>query len=571
MKKDASKTAKDLVKIINAHSIDSYTNCLTRLRIKLKPNHQINLNKIRNYPNVLGVILPSDNEVQIVLGPGFVNDVAQEIEKIMEKFHIGPDLEFISPESISEKAKNLLRLKNNPIKNFFAKFSKVFTPLVWGFIGAGILAGIAGILQASVGGDIAKTTSQPIISWYYFLTLLLNIWKNAFIIVVGWRIASVFGGSGVLGAVSAAMYSPMFATLVYKVFIVNSVNDVNFLGFTITDPLTNWFTIGFKPFIENGVLKFGEAYGNIFGAMLAATASLWLEKGIRKFVPHIVDAIVTPTLVLLAVLFINFLILLPISGYLFIGVTFFFKNLHTNPFGAYFLAAVFLLTVSLGFHQSFFPIYLALFQELKVNSLFPILAMAGFAQVGTAIALWLRAQKDSLLRQQIEGAIIPGIFGIGEPLIYGVTLPRIKPFVTSSIAAGFGAFFIGAMMFWANIIFGLNAAFGPSGILSLIMLTTPDGNIALAIVLYLIGAIIALSMGILITLFAYSRVANAGIAKTKFWNKKIKTLNIFQKIICYTLLTLFYLSIVGFIGYWIYYYYSLPKERREQWRLIKVE
>lgn len=55
------------------------------------------------------------------------------------------------------------------------------------------------------------------------------------------------------------------------------------------------------------------------------------------------------------------------------------------------------------------------------------------------------ATKGSLLRRQIQGALIPAIFGIGEPMIYGVTLPRIRPFVTASIGAGFGGFFIGVV------------------------------------------------------------------------------------------------------------------------------
>lgn len=38
-----------------------------------------------------------------------------------------------------------------------------------------------------------------------------------------------------------------------------------------------------------------------------------------------------------------------------------------------------------------------------------------------------------MLRTQIKGAIIPGFLGIGEPLIYGVTLPRMKPFITACI------------------------------------------------------------------------------------------------------------------------------------------
>ncbi len=570
MKKDPAKIAQDLVQIINAHSIDSYTNCLTRLRIKLKHNHEADIDKIKTYPGVLGVVSPTKNEIQIILGPGFVNNVADEIKKIMDKLDASPNLDFISAADIGKQVKSNIQKKHNYLQKFFSKFSKVFAPMVIGFIGAGILAGIAGILQASVGGKI-ENGSAIIQSWFNILNVFLNVWKNGFIIIVGWRVASVFGGSGVLGAIAASIYAPVFANELAKVFIVFPDNNVNFLGIIINNPLTNWFTIGLQPSINDGRLIFGSASGNILGAILAATTSIWLEKGVKKFVPDVLSMIATPVIVLLTMLFVNFLILLPISGYLFFAVSFLFQNLYSNPFGAFFLAVIFLTAVSFGIHQGFIPIYVILIEQIGVNSLFPILAMAGFSQIGTGVALWLRAQKNSLLRQQIQGAIIPAIFGIGEPMIYGVTLPRIKPFVTASIGAGFGGFFIGAMIYWADITFGLNSIFGPSGILASIMMTTTTGNVALAITLYLIGALIAFAMGALITLFAYSRVANAGISKTKSWIKKIKTTNKWQQFFGFSCLILLYVSVIGFVSYWIYYYYSLSKERREEWKLIKVE
>ncbi len=50
-----------------------------------------------------------------------------------------------------------------------------------------------------------------------------------------------------------------------------------------------------------------------------------------------------------------------------------------------------------------------------------------------------------MLRKQISGAIVPGFLGIGEPLVYGIALPRVKPFVIACIAAAFGGFYIGAL------------------------------------------------------------------------------------------------------------------------------
>lgn len=57
--------------------------------------------------------------------------------------------------------------------------------------------------------------------------------------------------------------------------------------------------------------------------------------------------------------------------------------------------------------------------------------MAGAGQVGAAIALLLRLRKDKEFVELVKGALPVGILGIGEPLIYGITLPLGRPFITA--------------------------------------------------------------------------------------------------------------------------------------------
>ena len=103
-----------------------------------------------------------------------------------------------------------------------------------------------------------------------------------------------------------------------------------------------------------------------------------------------------------------------------------------------------LIAVVFGVHQGFIPVYLALMDSQGFNSLFPILSMAGAGQVGAALALYRRAQPHSALRSQVRGAIIPGLLGVGEPLIYGVTLPRDdNRCVTACSGGAAGGLFIG--------------------------------------------------------------------------------------------------------------------------------
>jgi PTS system sucrose-specific IIC component len=125
---------------------------------------------------------------------------------------------------------------------------------------------------------------------------------------------------------------------------------------------------------------------------------------------------------------------------------------------------------------------------LKENPLFPILAMSGGGQVGAAFAVYLKT-KNQRLKTVIKGALPVGILGIGEPLIFGVTLPLGRPFITACIGAGFG----GA---WQALTHTSTIALGVSG-LPLAFLIKQG-----SVVNYLIGILIAYAAGFLVTWFA---------------------------------------------------------------------
>ncbi|KJR30694.1 hypothetical protein BOO92_11265 [Vibrio navarrensis] len=114
-----------------------------------------------------------------------------------------------------------------------------------------------------------------------------------------------------------------------------------------------------------------------------------------------------------------------------------------------------------------------------------------------------KAKKDAVLRTQVKGAIIPGILGIGEPLIYGVTLPRVKPFVTACIGGAAGFFFIG-LVSYLGLPVGLNTVFGPSGIVAIPLMTSHSGIFA-GMAVFLVGLLISYVVGFLATYFFGSK------------------------------------------------------------------
>jgi PTS system sucrose-specific IIC component len=150
--------------------------------------------------------------------------------------------------------------------------------------------------------------------------------------------------------------------------------------------------------------------------------------------------------------------------------------------------------VATGMHHGLVALYSVQRQELGYVTLYPALAMAGAGQVGAALALWKKAKKvgNNDLCSVIAGALPAGLLGVGEPLIYGVTLPLGKPFLTAGLGAGFGGAFIMVTQVAAT-------TWGPSGLLGAFVMTAGKGGPVRSVLLYLLALVISYIGGYLIT------------------------------------------------------------------------
>jgi N-acetylmuramic acid-specific PTS system IIC component len=126
---------------------------MTRLRIKLK-NTNVDMAKLKKIPMVMGVIVSKD-EFQFVVGPSVVKRVYEHFKILLEKDVEGGESGVIaaSATDLKEAAaqmkhENKVKRQSNLVAVALSKFSKIFTPLIPTFIAAGIMAGVAGILQS---------------------------------------------------------------------------------------------------------------------------------------------------------------------------------------------------------------------------------------------------------------------------------------------------------------------------------------------------------------------------------------------------------------------------------------
>ncbi|MFA7068642.1 MAG: PTS transporter subunit EIIC, partial [Acidaminococcaceae bacterium] len=178
-------------------------------------------------------------------------------------------------------------------------------------------------------------------------------------------------------------------------------------------------------------------------------------------------------------------VLQPIGGLLSeaIGALAIFGIAQGGAITGFVLGGLYLPVVLMGLHQGLTPIHAELISRTGVTILLPILAMAGAGQVGAAIAVYFKT-KNSRLKKTIASALPVGIMGVGEPLIYGVTLPLGKPFVGAAIGGGFG----GAVQ--ASYVVGVSVL-GISGL--------PLAATANNIPAYLLGLVTAYIVGFIAT------------------------------------------------------------------------
>ncbi|PQJ62499.1 PTS N-acetylmuramic acid transporter subunit IIBC [Photobacterium angustum] len=449
-------------------------NCMTRLRLTLKDDSLADRDSIKRITGVMGLV-ESDDQLQIVLGPGKAQTAAEMMNNMLDNDQVDetevPKNNTDLKDVASAHKQQLKKKQTSAAQRFLSKFATIFTPLIPGFIAAGLLLGIATLLeQLFVTGQ--PSPSAHLLDLIAYMKVFSKGLFSFLSILIGYNAQQAFGGSGVNGAILASLFV---------------------LGYN-PDATSGIFS-GMNDFFGNGI----DPRGNIIGVLIAAIIGAGVEKKVRQFIPDNLDMILTSMITLLIMGAVTFVIIMPIGGELFKGMSWLFINLNGNPFGSAILAGLFLISVMFGIHQGFVPVYFALMDAQGFNSLFPILAMAGAGQVGAALALYAKAKKESLLRVQVKGALIPGLLGIGEPLIYGVTLPRVKPFVTACVGGSAGGFFIG-LVAYLGLPIGLNTVFGPSGIVALPLMTSSSGIFA-GMAIFTIGLLIAYIVGFVATWF----------------------------------------------------------------------
>jgi Phosphotransferase system IIC components, glucose/maltose/N-acetylglucosamine-specific len=387
--------------------------CMTRLHVTVVDTDKVNIGALKKIEGVLGVV--DGQTVQIVFGPGKVNKVGAEFSELTN-IPLGGQDDNVK-EMAKENKKNLEKKQTSKVQIFFKHFANIFVPLLPGIIAAGMINGLTNVINVA-------TKKAYVGQWWYALIMTLGWALFLYLpIFVGMNAAKEFKGSPILGAIGGALSvsipaMPLLAKINEKVILL-----------PITDAV------------------FAPAAGGILAALFTGIFFAYLEKFVRKYIPEILDTFLTPLITVIIGGFVSLLIIQPFGSLLNTGIYSGLNFIYTKlgVIGAYILSSTFLPIVSVGLHRALTPIHAMLNDPAGptkgINYLLPILMMAGGGQVGAGFALYIKT-KNKKLKSFIRASLPVGILGVGEPLMYAVTLPLIKPFITACLGAGFGGVLI---------------------------------------------------------------------------------------------------------------------------------
>ncbi|GIN06875.1 PTS beta-glucoside transporter subunit EIIBCA [Shouchella clausii] len=430
--------AKDIIeKVGGKENVNNVVHCITRLRFKLKDEGKAQTEALKNMDGIV-TVMKSGGQYQVVIG-NHVPDVYKAVVEVGGFANVGQ-----VDDDEQEKRGNLFN-------RFIDIIASIFTPILGVLAATGMIKGFNALFLAV--GWLEETDGT-----YQLLNIVGDSLFHFFPIFLGYTAIKKFGGTPFIGiAIGASLVYPAVESL-----MEGEPLYVLFAGTVFESPV-------YITFLGIPVILMSYAT-SVVPIILAAFFASKVERFFRKVIPDVVKTFLVPFFTLLVVVPLTFMIIGPIATWasqLLGQGTIFVYELSPTIAGLV-LGAFWQVIVIFGLHWGLVPIAI---NNLVSTGSDPILAMifaASFAQIGAVLAVWIRTKNQKLKSLSIP-AFISGIFGVTEPAIYGITLPKKKPFIFSLVGAGIGGAIIGffggaGYMIGGLGIFQIPAFIGPEGI-----------------------------------------------------------------------------------------------------------
>ena len=411
---DHKKVAEVVVEAVGKDNLVAAAHCATRLRLVLKDDDKVNTKLLDSDPDVKGTF-KTNGQYQIIIGPGDVNNVYDELIKMTGLQELSTD----DLKKVSEKNK-----KTNPIMAFIKLLSDIFVPIIPALVAGGLLMALNNFLTSpGLFGPKALTKMYPVIAGPSQIIQVMSAAPFIFMpVLVGISAAKRFGANRFLGAT---------------------------IGMIMTTP-----DLG-------GASKYWDIFGlhvaqtsyiyQVIPVLVAVWVLAFLEKRFHKWLPSAFDFTFTPLLSVFITGFLTFLIIGPVFKGVSDAITNAIVWLYntTGAFGMGIFGLTYSAIVTTGLHQSFPAVETQLIAAYAQGKgagdfIFVTACMANIAQGAATFAVYFLT-KDEKVKSLTSSSGVSALLGITEPALFGVNLKYKFPFFCALIGSGIAAAFAGFM------------------------------------------------------------------------------------------------------------------------------
>lgn len=432
-------------------NIISLTHCVTRLRFKLKDESKAQTDVLKETDGIVTVI-QSGGQYMVVIG----QHVADVYDAVCDVGHIARGGAVNEDGSPVEGGEEAPKEKTNPFNAFVGIITSVFTPCLGVLSACGIIKGLLSLFVALGVLDGAGATYNILYSlgdcFFYFMPMLL-----------AYTASKKFGLPEIEGMVigAAMLYPYMLGSSTYA-------HD-NLFGIPVLMPSSGDYTSSVVPIL------------------CAIAFAAWFEKMYKKFIPEAIKIFAVPLITCTVTFALTLWVIGPVASFASDLLSNFFiwlASLSTIVLG-FVVGGLWQVLVMFGLHWALVP--LALNNYATVGQDLILVGMFGttFAQTGAVLAIWLKT-KNAKTKSLCPPAFISAVAGVTEPAIYGLTLPKKKPFIITCVISAV----IGAALNAVGVIGYTMAGMGIFGYTAYINTATNDiSGMVWAIILSLVSVV----------------------------------------------------------------------------------
>ncbi|AEG40627.1 beta-glucoside-specific PTS transporter subunit IIABC [Lactobacillus kefiranofaciens] len=414
MAKNYDQLAKTIIQDVGGKdNVNSVIHCATRLRFKLKDEKKADDDALKDTDGVVTVV-KAGGQYQVVIG----NEVADVYDAVLKEggFSGGGQV----PDDYGEDDNSSF------VDKAVALISGIFTDILAPLSAGGIIKGL--VVSVAAMGWLSKTSGAYQIlyaigdSIFYFLPIFLGVTSarrfhmNQFIgLAIGAvltypTMVALASSKTVLGTLFSG--TP-FASEIHTTFFGIPVVTMNYTSTVLPVIFTVWF------------------------------ASI-IEHWAKKWIPTVVQMFLVPVVTMIIALPVAFIVIGPVMTWVGDAIGAVMQSVYNfSPIVAgLIVGALWQVLVIFGVHWGIVAVATADMSALGYDPILALTLMVCYAQVGVVLAI-IKQTKDKKLKDTAIGAFFSGIFGVTEPAIYGVTLPRKTPFILSCIGGAISGAIIG--------------------------------------------------------------------------------------------------------------------------------